>query len=57
MPILTYLCSSCGHTFDRILPRLVYDLRLATACPHCDAKATPTLSLPARRNPAHGLQR
>lgn len=52
MPIYTFKCKA-GHVTDKIVP---YNTEKAE-CPVCSKKAKREgIEIPARRNPAHGLQ-
>jgi putative FmdB family regulatory protein len=46
MPIYDYVCSDCGHGFERI--RRVEERATALACPHCGGTTPPSLTAPAR---------
>jgi putative FmdB family regulatory protein len=52
MPLYEFTCKE-GHKIEQIVP---YDTK-ATECPVCGKKARREgIEVPARRNPAHGLQ-
>jgi putative FmdB family regulatory protein len=57
MPIQSYCCVKCGEKFERILNRDEYDKAAPACCPECDGLAETELPLPARRNPAYGIQK
>jgi putative FmdB family regulatory protein len=46
MPIYDYVCSACGHGFERI--RRVHERTAALACPQCGGTTAPSLTAPAR---------
>jgi predicted nucleic acid-binding Zn ribbon protein len=57
MPIQTFLCPECGNKFFKLFRvRSEFEAAVTMNCPECDAQAPITPSVPARRNPIHGLQ-
>jgi putative FmdB family regulatory protein len=57
MPIKSYFCPACNATFERLMKRSEFDATDVTPCPECQTLSAYTISVPARRNPAHGIQR
>jgi putative FmdB family regulatory protein len=56
MPLKQFTCPACG-SFTKLMNRADYDATHTTACPECGVQSPSTISAPARRNPAHGIQR
>lgn len=57
MPIRSFNCQTCGERFELILKRDAFDTTNTAECPVCGMDAEQSgWEVPARRNPAHGLQ-